>query len=290
MKIPAVALFALCAASCRPSPSQDMSPGSSAAPPAAAAGDAGGQGGRGGLTEEQFKALHEPVSTPVAPPAGTMVDLPGSSARAYLSLPSGPAPLPAVTVIHEWWGLNDNVKHWADRLAQDGYAALAVDLYGGRVATTPDEAMSLMKAVDQDQATEILLAAHRFLATDASIQAGKRGSIGWCFGGGQSLQLALAAPDLDACVIYYGFLVTDATRLSAIKAPICGVFGLRDQGIPPAEVAAFEAALTSANVPHEIHSFDAEHAFANPSGSRYDQPAATDAWEKVRSFLAVRLR
>ena len=286
MKTLLVAVLALLAVSCQPAAPPEATPQpattSAASQPAALPH---------GITEEQFKAMHEAVSKPPAPPTGQLIDLPGTSTRAYLSLPVGQAaPMPAITVIHEWWGLNDNVKHWADRLAQEGYAALAVDLYEGKVATTPDEAMAAMQAVDPARAREILLAAHRFLATDASIQASKRGSIGWCFGGGQSLQLAIAAPDLDACVIYYGFLVTDPAQLAAIKAPICGIFANKDQNITPADVAAFDAGLTAAGVPHEIHGFDADHAFANPSGSRYDQPAATAAWEKARAFLAAHLR
>src|SRR5436190_19417179 len=200
-----VALAGLLAASCQPraeapAPVATTSPAPVATAPAAATATF-----HGSLTEEQFKALHEPVSTPPALPKGVMIDLPGTTTRAYLSLPEGAtAPMPALTVIHEWWGLNDNVKHWADRLAAEGYAALAVDRYDGKVAANPDDAMAAMKAVDDAKAREVLLAAHRFLAADPRIQATKRGSIGWCFGGGQSLQLALAAPDLDACVIYYG--------------------------------------------------------------------------------------
>jgi carboxymethylenebutenolidase len=243
------------------------------------------------VSEEDFKAMHEPTSAAPAPPKGIMIDLPGTTSKAYLSLPDGKAaPLPAITVIHEWWGLNDNIKHWTDRLAADGYAAVAVDLYGGVVATTPDDAMASMKAVDQAKATEILLAAHRFLASDPRILAAKRGSIGWCFGGKQSLQLALAAPDLDACVIYYGFLVTDPAQLRPIRASICGIFANQDQGIPPDEVNLFDAALTEAGVVHEIHRYEADHAFANPSGSRYDQPAAKDAWARAQAFLRSRLQ
>jgi carboxymethylenebutenolidase len=244
-----------------------------------------------GITEEEFKAMHEPVSPAPAPPKGQMIDLPGTSSKAYLSLPEGAtAPMPGVTVIHEWWGLNDNIKHWADRLAAEGYAALAVDLYGGKVATTPDEAMAAMKGVKQEEATAILLAAHRFLATDPRIMATKRASIGWCFGGGQSLQLALAAPDLDGAVIYYGFLDPDPDHLKNIKASILGVFANKDQNITPADVTAFDEALTKVGVKHEIHRYDADHAFANPSGSRYDQPAATDAWAQARAFLAKTLK
>lgn len=187
-------------------------------------------------------------------------------------------------------GLNDHIRHWADRLAADGYAALAVDLYEGKVATTRDEAMEAMRAVDREKAVERLTAAHAFLKKDDRVKASKRASIGWCFGGGYSLQLAISAPDLDAAVIYYGRLVTDTEMLAPIKAHLLGVFGNRDTGIPPTAVDDFEKALKEAKVEATILRYDAEHAFANPSSARYDTKSAEDAWTKVRSFLKKRLR
>jgi len=246
-------------------------------------------GPTGALSEDAFKALHQ-LRTDAAPaPRGSMIEVAGE--RAYLSLPEGATPpIPGVVVIQEWWGLNDHIKHWSDRLAADGYAAVAVDLYGGKVADNPDSAMASMKAVDPTRAVEILRAAHAFLAADPRIRAARRGSIGWCFGGGQSLQLALHAPDLNAAVIYYGHPVTDPKPLAAIKAAILGIFGNRDQSIPPGMVNEFEAALKAAGVEHEIARYDADHAFANPSGAHYDQPNAAAAWEKTRAFLAKHLK
>jgi carboxymethylenebutenolidase len=243
----------------------------------------------GGLSEEQFKALHALPAAGAPAPKGTMIDVAGS--RAYLSLPEGAKPpLPGVVVIQEWWGLNDHIKHWADRLAADGYAALAVDLYGGRVATTRDSAMAYMQSVDEARAREILLAAHALLASDPRIAATRRGCIGWCFGGAWSLRLAMAAPDLDAAVIYYGHLESDPEKLAAIRAPVFGVFGNKDPSIPPAAVDAFAAGLEKAGVEHQILRYDAEHAFANPSNARYDQKSAADAWRQVRAFLRKELK
>jgi carboxymethylenebutenolidase len=218
-----------------------------------------------------------------------MIDLAGG--KAYLSLPAGgEGPFPGIVVIQEWWGLNDNIKLWSDRLAADGYAALAVDLYDGAVPTTPDEAMAAMQSVKDDRALEILKAGFDFLGSDARVKAAKVGCIGWCFGGGWSLRLALAEPELDACVMYYGRLVDDPAELAKMKAPLCAVFGNQDTGIPPDAVNAFDKALQAAGADYQIHRYDANHAFANPSSARYDQDAAAKAWSVVVPFLAYHLK
>ena len=248
----------------------------------------GDTGLTGVLDEASFKALHQLKDGKPPRLHGATIDLAGS--RAYLSLPKGKGPHPGILVIHEWWGLNDNIKHWSDRLAAAGYAALAVDLYGGKVARTPDDAMKAMRSVDEAAAEKIIAAGLEFLAKDPRVRAPKRAAIGWCFGGGWSLRAALAHPELDAAVIYYGRLKTSPEVLKAIKAKICGIFGNQDRGIPPATVDTFEAALEKADVEHEIYRFDANHAFANPSSARYDEQAASEAWKRVRVFLDRTLR
>ncbi|HLQ37958.1 MAG TPA: dienelactone hydrolase family protein [Planctomycetota bacterium] len=246
-------------------------------------------GWTGVLDEKAFAALHELTKDKAPKPEGEMVKV--GDTMDYLSLPkTGKAPFPAVVVIHEWWGLNDHIKHWTDRLAADGYAALAVDLYAGKNATTAAEAGAAMKAVDETKARATLLAAFDFLHSDPRIAASKRGCIGWCFGGGWSLQLALAAPQLDAAVVYYGRLVDDVDQLKAIHAPLLGVFGNKDSGIPPKSVDAFEAAMHRAGRDCRVLRYDAAHGFANPSGAAYDQPNATAAWTEVRTFLAQKLK
>lgn len=241
------------------------------------------------LGEEAFKALHELTDAEAPELHGETIELAGT--KAYLSLPEGAsAPLPAIVVIHEWWGLNDHIRHWTDRLAVDGYAAIAVDLYGGEVATEPDGAMALMKAVDPATAQAILSAAHDYLAGDPRINADKQGVIGWCFGGGWSLKHAIATPDLDAAVIYYGHPVTDADQLAGINAALLGVFGNADESIPPETVEGFAKALEGAGKSIELHQYDAPHAFANPSSAKYDQSSAADAWNHVRAFLAKQLQ
>ncbi|KIG17859.1 Dienelactone hydrolase family protein [Enhygromyxa salina] len=241
------------------------------------------------LSEDAFAALHQLTEAEAPPLHGQTIELGGG--HAYLALPEGATgPVPAVVVIHEWWGLNDHIRHWADRLAEDGYAALAVDLYAGGVATDPQGAMSLMKTVDPAQAQAMLSAAHEFLATDPRIQAPHQAVIGWCFGGGWSLRDAIATPGLDAAVIYYGNPVTDPAELAKIEAPLLGVFANDDQAIPPAVVDELATALEGAGKSIELHRYDAQHAFANPSNARYQQAEAADAWAHTRRFLAKHLR
>ena len=237
----------------------------------------------GPLSEAEFKALHAPPTENKAQLRGEMIEVAGT--KAYLSLPAGKGPFPGIVVIHEWWGLNDNIKHWSDRLATAGYAALAVDLYGGIVATTPDDARAAVKAVEPPKAVAVIKAAFDHLGSDPRIMAKKRAVIGWCFGGAYSLQAALAIPQLDGAIIYYGQLETDPAKLAAIKARILGIFGNLDKGIPPEAVAKFKAGLEQAKVRHEIFQYDAEHAFANPSNPKYDEKSAADAWTHVLAFL-----
>lgn len=197
---------------------------------------------------------------------------------------------PGLIVIHEWWGLNDNIRMMTDKLASEGYTALAVDLYNGKVAESPDSAGTYARSVDEEAAVDNLTQAYTFLTEQQG--ADKVGTIGWCFGGGWSLQSALAHPEkIDATVIYYGRLVTEAGQLERLKMPILGIFGAEDDGIPPEQVNAFESALNEAGVSNSIHIYDgAGHAFANPSGTRYQQEAAEDAWQKTVNFLAENLK
>ncbi|MEM1055987.1 MAG: dienelactone hydrolase family protein [Bacteroidota bacterium] len=216
----------------------------------------------------------------------------GQAATGILARPAeADGPLPAVIVIHEWWGLNDNIRDMARRIANEGYLALAVDLYGGEVADTPDAAQSLMQAAmgQEDALTDNLRQAYAYLAERE--QAPAVGSVGWCFGGMWSLRTALALPsDLDAAVIYYGRPVTEADQLAALEVPVLGLFGEADGSIPMFTVREFETALTEAGVENEIVSYEgAAHAFANPSGQRYDAAAAEDAWTRTTAFFAEHL-
>ncbi|MEX1023699.1 MAG: dienelactone hydrolase family protein [Planctomycetota bacterium] len=239
----------------------------------------------GVLDEAAFAALHELTENEAPPLLGTQIEVAG--ARGYLSLPREIETLGGIVVIHEWWGLNEHIKHWTDRLAADGYAALAIDLYGGTIATTRDEALAAMQAVDAEAALATLRAARAYLVEKQGVE--RTASIGWCFGGGWSLKLAIAEPELDAAVVYYGQLIDDPAVLTSIEAPVLGVFGNDDSSIPVSAVDAFAKAMEKAGKSLELHRYDAEHAFANPSSARYDEEHAAAAWRATRGFLAREL-
>lgn len=199
-------------------------------------------------------------------------------------------PLPAVILIHEWWGLNDNVRAMADRLAGEGYMVLAVDLYGGKVAESREAARALMlEVVEEPQLAEAnIRSAYAFLETAG---APRIGSMGWCFGGGWSLNTAQLFPsDLDATVIYYGQVTDDEDKLRPVDVPILGLFGGADTGISVDSVEGFRAALEHLRKENEIYIYpDVGHAFANPTGVNYNATAAEDAWQKTIEFLGRHL-
>jgi len=204
-----------------------------------------------------------------------------------LFTPQGKGPFPALVVIHEWWGLNDWVKEEASKLADQGYVALAIDLYRGKVATNPDEAHQIMRGVPQDRASSDLLAASAFLRSQKNVDPARVGSIGWCMGGGYSLDLAIADPKLKVAVINYGHLATDDANLKKIDAAILGIFGGQDKGITPADVNKFESQMKALGKTVDIHSFpDAGHAFENPNNKAgYRADDATEAWKLTLAFL-----
>jgi carboxymethylenebutenolidase len=208
--------------------------------------------------------------------------------QALLYAPAGKGPFPGLIVIHEYWGLNDWVKEQASKLADQGYEALAIDLYRGKVATTPDVAHELMRGVPDDRAKRDLHAAFEFLQSQPNVKKNRIGAIGWCMGGGYALDVALEEPTLAAAVINYGHLATDADSIKKINAPILGLFGGQDQGITPDDVHKFEAAMKQQGKKIDIKIYDdAGHAFENPNNKTGYRPAdAEDAWKRTVSFLA----
>lgn len=199
--------------------------------------------------------------------------------------------LPAVVMIHENRGLNEHIKMMADTLAKEGYVVLAVDLFNGQVASNQQDAGPLSDAVRENPTEAIanLRAAVRYLASLENVNPSQISSLGWCFGGQQSLQLALNTEPkypLSSTVIYYGRLVSDPDELSKIKWPVLGIFGDQDDSIPVENVTNFKAALDSIGIPNEIYVYKGVgHAFANPSRDSYAPDQTADAWNKTLLFL-----
>ena len=213
------------------------------------------------------------------------------SGRAIEGVIAVPAktPAPAVILIHEWWGLNDQIKAVANEFAEQGFVAIAVDLYKGKVAKTPDEAKALTGALDPVEARETLVAWIDMLKQDARTN-GKVGTVGWCFGGGWSLNASLADP-VDATVVYYGNVAKSADELKSLQGPLLGHFGTLDKNINRQMVEGFQKAAVEAGKQDQItvHWYEADHAFANPSGARYDAEDAKLAWERTMEFLRQNL-
>jgi len=216
-----------------------------------------------------------------------LIDYDGTSG--FLARPSDSGNYPGIVMIHEWWGLNDNIKEMAKELASHGYIVLAVDLFGGEVATDANKAMELVGSFDQDIAISNMNLAIDFLIKNHNVE--KVGSIGWCFGGGQSLNLALNNENMDATVIYYGQLTTEQEQLSSIDWPILGIFAELDQGIPPERVKEFESDLNNLEISNEIIIYPGvDHAFSNPTGARYAPVESADAWDKTLNFFENNLK
>jgi carboxymethylenebutenolidase len=212
--------------------------------------------------------------------------------KAFLAVPDGKGPFPGVVVIQEWWGLTDWIKENAKRLAARGYVALAPDLYRGKVTDDMKVASQLRKGLPNDRALRDLKAAVDALTGRDDVQKDRIGSIGWCMGGQYSLQLALHDKRVGACVICYGAVVTDPAKLEPLQATVLGIFGEKDQGIPPKDVQAFEKAMKQASKRvAAIHEYPAGHGFMRPGKANpaYQEEAAKDAWKQIDAFFATTL-
>ncbi len=173
-------------------------------------------------------------------------------------------------LVHEWWGLNDQIKSVAAELARQGYLALALDLYDGRVATTREDARAAMRKVAPGRATDTVASWARWLKVHAK-GSGKVGTVGWCFGGGWSLNTGIAEP-VDATVVYYGLVNRKARDLAKLRGPVLGHFAERDGWIDRQMVGEFEGQMKAAGKEFTTHWYDADHAFANPTSARLTKP------------------
>ncbi len=236
-----------------------------------------------------FGLIAAPFVVRAQAPKTQTVEFPSGkeTASGFLAVPDKPGQYPGLVVIHEWWGLNDWVNEQSEKLAEQGYVVLAVDLYRGKSAADPSDAHELMRGMPQDRAIRDMQAAYEYLAARKDVKPGRIGAIGWCMGGGLALQLAIHQPRLAVVVVNYGALPTDPNDIQQIGAWVLGNFGADDKGITPADVQAFEKTMKGLNrrVDFKIYP-GAGHAFENPNNTTgYRPEAAADAWKRTLAFL-----
>jgi carboxymethylenebutenolidase len=214
----------------------------------------------------------------------------GTTTSGYLARPAHPGP--GVVVIQEWWGLVPHIEHVADRLAAEGFVALAPDLYHGQSTTSPDQAGKLMMSLRIDEAARDLAAAIDHLAALPEVTARKVGTIGFCMGGALSLFAACRNPEVGAAVVFYGGHPNVKPDLASLEAPVLGIFAGKDTFVTPQVVAELDKKLTELGKPHTFHSYaGSAHAFFNDERPEvYDPAAANDAWAKTIAFFRRELK
>lgn len=210
---------------------------------------------------------------------------------AFAVHPAGRGPAPAVIVVHEWWGLNGQIREVARRLARQGYVAMIPDLYHARVATDPERAHELMRGLDEEQALADLESAIAWLRTQPRTAKSRIGVVGFCMGGTLAQRLALRSPDIAATVMFYGPPETDPAKLRTLRAPLQAHFGTEDEGIPASRIAQLQAALRQAGKTAEIYVYPgAGHAFMNEERPSHRADAARQAWARTLAFLQKLLK
>jgi carboxymethylenebutenolidase len=206
----------------------------------------------------------------------------GKNANAYF-IPAKKQTNKWLIVIQEWWGLNDHIKMESDKYytALGDMNIIAVDMYDGKIAATPDSAMKLMRGADMGRMNAIIQGAIKYAGKDASIY-----SVGWCFGGMWSLQTAiLAGPQAKGTVMYYGRPESNMEKLKSIQCDVIGFFGNQDQAPSPAMVNEFEQNMKTAGKNLFVNRYEANHGFANPSNPSFNPTATADAFAKAIAFL-----
>ncbi|HNP24311.1 MAG TPA: dienelactone hydrolase family protein [Panacibacter sp.] len=190
-------------------------------------------------------------------------------------------------VIHEWWGLNDYIKQESERLSNElGINVIALDLYDKQVASTREDAGKYMQSVKTERAVNIIKGAFDYVGSNAKVF-----TIGWCFGGGWSLQAAIiGGKQVDGCVMYYGMPEKDQSRLKMLNCDVIGFFAKKDQWINEKVVGDFEQNMKDVGKKATVYEYDAEHAFANPSNPIYNKEAADDAHSKAVAFIKQRMK
>lgn len=235
--------------------------------------------------------LADPVLAAAAAATTSTVNITTAGGRKVmgaLALPKK-SPAPAVLLIHEWWGLNDQIKTMAVEFARQGYVTLALDMYEGKSAgADPAQAKELMSAMNADVGHDIATSWVAWLRKSKRVSGNKVATCGWCFGGGWSLNTSIATP-VDATVIYYGRVNRTADDLKKLKGPVLGHFATKDKFINKEMVDGFEKNMKEAGKTFTTHWYDADHAFANPTGARYEGGAAKLSWKRTTEFLKKEL-
>lgn len=211
----------------------------------------------------------------------------GKECTGYYEVASSTNKAPGMVVIQEWWGLNEQIKGVANRLAEAGYRTLVPDLYRGKVTLEAAEAEHFMGNLDfSDAATQDIRGAVQYLKSENR----KTGVIGFCMGGVLSVLAAVYVKEADVAVSWYGLPPEEAADVSTIKIPFQGHFALKDPYFTPAQVDRLEAQLQKGHVAYEIHRYQADHAFGNETGARYDPESAKVAWQRSLDFLEKHLK
>ena len=211
----------------------------------------------------------------------------GKESTGYYAIPSAGENAPGVVIIQEWWGLNDQIKGVANRLAEIQYRALVPDLYRGTVTLEVAEAEHLMGNLDfGDAATQEIRGAVQYLKENSS----KVAVLGFCMGGALSILTAVHVKEANAVVCWYGVPPEEAADPSTIKIPLQGHFAQEDEFFPPTQVDALEARLKKGNATYEIYRYQAKHAFGNETGDNHDPEATKLAWQRTVDFLAKHIK
>jgi len=216
---------------------------------------------------------------------------PESGTSAFVAWPQGRHTAPAIVVVHEWWGLNSQIRGVARRFAQEGYVAIVPDLYHGQVAEDAELAHELSRGLDEERALRDLAAAMAWLRHEPSVAGERVAVVGFCMGGRIAQLHALRDSTIAAAVMFYGRPETDPTRLAALRAPLQGHFGQEDRGIGAEQVEALRAALAKAGKASDVYVYPgAGHAFMNEVRPSYHRDAARQAWARTLHFLQKHLK
>jgi carboxymethylenebutenolidase len=236
--------------------------------------------------EKDFRDAHQiPAEFKLIDAKGKMITFEtsdGKTGSAYF-VPSQKKSDKYIFVFHEWWGLNDFIKKESDELQSKlgNVNILAIDLYDGNVATNREDASKYMQAVKPERAMDIISGAIKYAGKNAKV-----GTLGWCFGGGWSLQASIMlGKQGKACVMYYGIIENTPETFKDLNAPVLGIFAEKDGWVNPTVVANLEKNIKEAGKKITVKSFNANHAFANPSNTDFDEKATKEAKELTIKFF-----